>query len=249
MILFRTNFLPWWLPILFIALPACSTSQGFDRAGIQETLRHRLDLIDERTAQGPADRTATLAAPFRLGVYFVRSEFPTRESVRSMEWLGVEKDRLLQGLGPLRDNRIVRDVMILADSTILNLSRGELRQAAGRHGIDVLLLVDGIGAVDRHNNAYSLLYPTILGAYAAPGTVSDALFVIDGLLWDLRTDRLLDRITSEGQARSVGTAVAIVDAAVLREAKRQAIETFGTGLVDQLRSFAGTRPDAPSPSR
>jgi rhombotail lipoprotein len=239
----------WLLPLLFIILPACSMSHGFDREGIQEALHQRLTLVGEREAADPKEKLPVLTGPFRLGIYFMRTEFPTRQSVQPVEWLSVEKDLLIQHLKPLRDDQIVREIVTLAESTALNLTRRELRQAAVRYGIDVLLLVDGIGAVDRHNNAYSLLYPTILGAYLAPGTISDALFVIDGRVWDVRTDAVGDRKTAEGTAQQIGTAVMVEDADALRAAKHLAIEAFGAVVVEHLRSFTGGRTGAPSTLR
>lgn len=233
----------WLLPILFITLPACSMSQGFDRPGIQETLHQRLNLTGgDETTNRTGIRPARIE-PFRLGIYFVQTEFPTRQSVQTVEWLSAEKDSLIQRLMPLHDDRTVRDIVTLAESTALNLTRQELRQAAIRYGIDMLLLVDGIGAVDRHNNAYALLYPTLIGTWLAPGTVSDALFVMNGRLWDIRTDRMLDPVTAEGLAKTVGAAVLVKDSATLRQAKRAALEEFGERVTGQLRRF--TNPEQP----
>lgn len=242
-----TQPIRWFLPMLFATLTACSTSQGFDRAGMQETLNQRLHIAPEHETKGLTNRIPALAAPFRLGVYFVRTESPTRQSVRPVEWLSAEKTALMQRLAQLHSGQIVRETVILAESTVLNLTRQEFRQAAIRYGIDVLLLIDGIGAVDRHNNAYSLLYPTIIGAYLVPGTVSDALFVIDGRLWDLRTDTVGERQTAEGLAHLVGAAVMVEDADALREAKGQAIAAFGEKLADHLRSLQQGVENAPPP--
>ncbi len=249
----RVQRLQWLLPILCITLSACSTHQGFDRAGMQDTLHQRLDLVGEREFKTPEIKNAMesyppLAGPFRLGVYFVRTEFPTRQSVRSGEWLSAEKDQLVQRLAQLRRDRILREVVVLAEPTVRTLTRQELRQASVRYGIDVLLLVDGVGAVDRHNNAYALLYPTLLGAWLAPGTVIDALFILDGTLWDLRTDKLLDQQTAEGQAQRTGAVVLVEDADALKEAKDRAIDAFGGTLVDRLRSLQRER-DPASPLR
>jgi rhombotail lipoprotein len=239
----------WLLPFFFIPLSACSMSQGFDRPGIQDTLQQRLNLTGGGNTASRTETRPARVEPFRLGVYFVRTEFPTRESVQTVEWLSAEKDSLIQRLMPLREDRVIREIVTLAESTALTLTRQELRQAAIRYGIDVLLLVDGIGAVDRHNNAYSLLYPTILGAYLAPGTVSDALFVIDGRLWDVPADVVGDRETAEGTAQEVGTAVMVEDADVLRAAKRRAIDAFGAVIAERLRSFTGGQAGTRSPLR
>ena len=250
----RAQRIQWLFPILFITLSACSTGQEFDRAGMQDTLHQRMNLggareIKTTETKNAIENRSPFAEPFRLGVYFVRTEFPTHQSVQSGEWLSAEKDQLVQRLAQLRSDQILREVVVLAEPTVRTLTRQDLRQASVRYGIDVLLLVDGVGAVDRHNNAYALLYPTLLGAWLAPGTVLDALFIINGMLWDLRTDKLLDRQTAEGQAQRTGAVVLVEDADVLREAKHRAIEAFGTGLVQHLRSLTQTRSDAPAALR
>ncbi len=94
----------------------------------------------------------------------------------------------------------------------------------------------------------SIIDWTIIGAYLAPGTISDALFVIDGRLWDVPADVVGDRETAEGTAQQVGTAVMVEDAEVLRAAKRRAIDAFGVMVAERLRSFAGER-NPPSPLR
>ncbi len=239
-----TTYIRWLLPVFCLTLSACSTSKGFDRAGMRESLHQRLLIADEHEPTDSPKSTAPLSEPFRLGVYFVRTEFPTRESIHSGEWLSAEKDLLVHSLSRLRDGRIVREVVVLAEPTVRTLTRQELRQASVRYGIDVLWLVDGIGAVDRHNNAYSFLYPTIIGAWLAPGTVIDALFILNGRLWDLRIDKLLDRQTAEGQAQRTGAVVLVEDADVLKEAKHRAIEAFGGTFVDRLRSLQRERDPA-----
>ena len=249
----RAQRMQWLFPILLVTLAACSTSPEFDRAGMQDRLHQRLDLVGAREIKTAETKDAIAhaplsAGPFRLGVYFVRTEFPTRQSVHSEEWLSAEKDQLVQHLAQLRSDQILREIVVLAEPTVRTLSRQEFRQASIRYGIDVLLLVDGIGAVDRHNNAYALLYPTVIGTWLAPGTVIDALFMLTGTLWDLRTDRLLDQQTAEGQAQRTGAVVLVEDADALKEAKGLAIDAFGERVVDRLRSFQ-REPDPASPLR
>lgn len=238
----------WLLALFLTALSACSTGREFDRTGMQDTLHQRLTFLPERQSKDRTESHPLPAGPFRLGVYFVQTEFPSRESIRAAEWLSAEKDRLVQGLAPLRDDRIASEIVILAGPTVRTLTGQELQQAAARYGTDVLLLVDGVGAVSRRNNAYALLYPTLLGAWLAPGTVIDALFIIDGVLWDLRTDTIPGRQTAEGQAQRTGAVVMVNDADALNEAKVRAIEAFGRNVTDRVRSLQRDR-DGTAPSR
>lgn len=244
-----TQPIRWLFCILFVTLSACSTGQGFDRAGMQDALHQRLNLAGGHEAKNPSDSNPPLAGPFRLGVYFVRTEFPTGRSIQSAEWLSAEKDRLVQRLAPLRDDRIAGEIVVLAEPTVRTLTRQELRQAAVRYGVDVLLLVDGVGAVYRQNNAYALLYPTLIGAWLAPGTVIEALFMINGVLWDVRTDTIPGRQTAEGQAQRTGTVIMAEDTDALKEAKGRAIDAFGERLADRLRSLADKRSGDAAPLR
>lgn len=238
-----------WLPAFFLlTLSACSTGPEFDRIGMQNTLHQRLDLVAAHQTKDQTESHPLPAGPFRLGIYFVRTEFPSRESIRSAEWLSAEKDRLVQEFAQLRDDRIAHEIVILAEPTVRTLTRQELRQAAARYGADVLLLIDGVGAVHRRNNAYALLYPTVLGAWLAPGTVIDALFIIDGVLWDLRTDTIPARQTAEGQAQRTGAVIMVEDTDALNEAKGRAIDTFGRSVADRVRSLLRGR-DAAAPLR
>ena len=219
-----------------LALPSCSFSHGFDRAEIQDALQYRRVLTEESPILTGSNQAATsVTPPVRLGLYFVRTQFPTRQSIQTLEWLGTDQDRLLQRLAPLRADRTASEIVVLADSTVTTLDRQELRRACTRHGIDILAIVDGVGSVDRYNNLSSLLYLTVIGAYVVPGTVSDTLFTIDATLWDVRRDRLLDRVAAEGRATKTGAAVRLEDEEPLRDAQRAALDAFGTQLADALR--------------
>ena len=219
-----------------LTLPGCSLSNGFDRAEIQDALQYRRVLTEESPIVSGTDQAAAaLKPPVRFGLYFVRTQFPTRRSIQTLEWLGAEQDRLLQRLAPLRTDRTASEIVVLADSTLAKPDRQTLRQTCARYGIDVLAIVDGVGSVDRYNNLSSLLYLTVIGAYFVPGTISDALFTIDATVWDVRNDRLLDRVAAEGRANKTGAAVRLEDEEPLRDAQRAALDTFGTQLGETLR--------------
>jgi hypothetical protein len=97
------------------------------------------------------------------------------------------------------------------------------------------LIVDGVAAVDRYNNRFAWLYPTLLGAYLAPGTESDALVMVTGGLWAVRSEWHAPMQTVEGTSKLVGSAVMLEDSAALREAKQHAIQALGSRVTDQLR--------------
>ena len=105
--------------------------------------------------------------------------------------------------------------------------------------MDLLLIVDGAATVDRYNNYKGLLlYWTILGAYLANGTQSDALCLVRGSLWDIRRETKLVEKEAQGISKILGPAARLEDREGVTKARRQAL----TKLMDILREdFARTR--------
>lgn len=100
----------------------------------------------------------------------------------------------------------------------------------------MVLIIDGIAAVDRYNNRLAWLYPTLLGAYLLPGTESDALVMATGSLWAVRSDWHAPIQTVEIQSKVKGSAAFVEDATALQEAKQQAIHSLGKRIAEVLQS-------------
>jgi len=220
--------------VLLVALSAgCAGSQGFNRAAMNEVLH-----IDHTLNQGnraPSSLDSPLSLPFRLGIFFADHNFPNHQSLRKVEWLSADREQLLQSLAPLQDQRILTDIFVLIDSTVHTANIPEIRQAGARYGADAVLVIDGAGAIDRYNNRYAWLYPTLIGAYLAPGTESDALVMATGSLWAVRSEWHTPIQIVEGASKIVGSAVFVDDGAALEDAKKQAIQALGRRIVDQIQ--------------
>jgi hypothetical protein len=220
--------------VLIVTLSAgCASSQGFDRAAMREALHVEPTLIPD--SQPLANQTARRSPPLRLGIFFSNHDFPNRSSIRKVEWLSADRDQLLRELAPLRDEQILVDTFVLMDVTLRGEDTSGIRQAGARQGADVILIVDGAAAVDRHNNRFAWLYPTIIGAYLAPGTESDSLVIATGSLRAVRSDWFPPTQTVEGRSKVTGSAFFVEDAAALQEAKQQAIQALGKRIADQLQ--------------
>lgn len=228
--------------LLGLLLSGCANSRGFDRDAMRATFHPGAGAVAEQNVAPTASKNPATPMPFRLAFYFVQRDFPAHHTTQKAEWVSADKDALANWLMPLRDERIVTDTFFLVDSTIQGNNVGKIRQAAARYGADVVMIVDGVAAVDRYNNGYAALYPTLIGAYLAPGTESDALVMIDGSLWDARTEWLYATQTAEGRSKSVGAAVAVVDRQVLAQAKKAALDEFGKRMVDELRRLKDAPP-------
>jgi hypothetical protein len=219
---------------LVLLVAGCSGSQGFDRTAMQAIVQSSA----EAAGQAPAGSSHVTAEPprlpFRLALFFVQQAFPPEQSLRAAEWVGADKERLSGWLAPLRQEGILSDLFFLVDPTIRNADGEAIRQAASRYGADAVLMVRGVGAVDRYDNGYAALYPTLIGAYFAPGTHSDALFLISGTLHPVRSN-WRETQTVEGHAEMVGPTMAVHDAPVLTRAKQAALDELGQRMAAMLR--------------
>jgi hypothetical protein len=220
------------LVCMAIALSACAERHGFDREALKESFQQEPDVVTDRDIASVMDLQPQLPSPFRLAVYFKARAVPFHAAIHKPNWLASDKDLIIKKLKPVVDERIVKDVFVLAESTVQGTLLRDIRLAAARY---VVLIVDGAAAVDRYNNGHALWYVTGLGAYLAPGTQSDALFMIEGALWDVRTGYLYGTQSAEGTAQSVGPAVSLDDRHVVARAKEAAEESFGLHTADLLR--------------
>ena len=210
----------------------CASSQGFDRTALNEALHVEPTPIPE--SQPLASQSVHLPTPVRLGIFFASHDFPHRQSIRKVEWLARDREQLLRELSPLQDTHVLQDAFVLMDATLRGEDIRGIRQAGARYGADVVLIVDGVAAVDRYNNRFAWLYPTLLGAYLAPGTESDALVMVTGGLWAVRSEWHAPMQTVEGTSTLVGSAVLVEDIAALQEAKKHVIRALGQRIVDRF---------------
>lgn len=216
---------------LFLLCAGCASSQGWDRASVEGLLEE----ADRRFVGGVAPAQAApprATSPFRLGVYLRPADYLQRR----FEWTDEDRETVASWGKRLRELGIVEDMVLLTNSSIKGNGLPELSAAAKRYGADALLVVDGAAAVDRYNNhKAALLYWTILGAYVADGTHSDALVLAHGSLWDVRDAHRLTEERAEGAAKQVGPAAFVDDAATITEAKRHALARLLERLADRLR--------------
>ena len=223
-------------------LAGCASSQEFDR----DAMRALFEREDTRNAEHQSPEieieNSSPPTPFRLALYFVENNFPPHHNIRKAEWIGTDKDVLADSLAPLKREGITADTFLLTDSAIRGHDVREIRNAAARYGADAVLIIQGVGAVDRSNNAYAVLYVTLIGAYVAPGTVGESLFLIESNLWDTRVDRLYATQTAEGHAQVAEAAMKLDDRAMYDLAKKSALADLGRKVSDELIRLKQEKP-------
>ena len=219
---------------VLLGFGGCASSQGLSREALQDVLaQEESRFIDTQKATGPSTQPNTP----RLGLYLK----PTGFVGRQFEWTGGDRDAVLAWAQRLPSSAGGKNPGFLTLSSLKGLTLTELRSTATRYGFDWLLIIDGAAAVDRYNNyKAALLYWTILGAYLADGTHSDALCVLKATLWDVNTGARLFEERAEEQTRSVGPAALVDDAQEISRAKTMSTNLLLERVATRFTAFAGT---------
>lgn len=217
-----------------VFLAGCASSQGLHPDRLQTIIEQ-----EESRFAGPPSAAVSpppLNAP-TLGLYLTQAGFLHRE----FEWTTLDRDKILawsKGL-PLSGGKSAGFVSL---ASLKGNTLTELKNSAARYGVDWVLVFDGAATVDRYNNYKAgLLYWTILGAYFADGTHSDALCVMSATLWDVKTGAQLFKQRAQGTTTKVGPAALVDDRVEIERARSMALETLLPLLTDQFATFAGTR--------
>jgi len=228
----RCSFCLW---SILLGLGGCSSSQGLSRDALQNVIaQEESRFIDTPNAPGPSARPD---AP-RLALYLKPTGFVDRE----FEWTGGDRDAVLAWAQQLPNPAGGRNPGFLTLSSLKGQSLTELRATATRYGFDWLLVLDGAAAVDRYNNyKAALFYWTIVGAYLADGTHSDALCVVKGTLWDVKTGARLFTQQAEGTTKKVGPAALVDDREELERARKLTLDALLQRLNEQFAAFERTR--------
>ena len=221
------------LPLIILISTGCTSSQGFDRTAMGERLHGPPTSILE--SQLRAHPSARPSPPFRLGIFFAKHDIPDTPSIRKVAWLSADRDHLLRELAPLRDEQLLADTFVLMDVTLRRDDIKGIRQTGARFGADLVVIIDGIAAIDRYNNRLAWLYPTLIGAYLIPGTESDALVMATGSLWAVHSDWHAPIQIVETRSKAVGAAAFLDDNAPFHDAKRLAIQTLGNHIAEALQ--------------
>lgn len=204
----------------FLVLTGCAGSQGLHPEPLHELLRYEEQrFIGEQAPKAIATHPSGHSIP-KLGLYLRPTGFHKRE----FEWTDGDRETLLAWAKGLSSSGIVSGASFVPQSSLRGNTLTELRESAARYGADLLLIVDGAASVDRYNNYKApLLYWTILGTYLADGTHSDALCLIRGSAWDVKSGTQVFSDDAQGAAQQVGPAARVEDRAAVSQACRQAL--------------------------
>jgi hypothetical protein len=225
-----------WSPcvlVVLLQLAGCTGSQGLSLHALEDEIsRAESRFFDARpTGVAPARPDAP-----KLGLYLKPTGFLHRE----FEWTSRDRDAVLawsQGISLGRG----RSTGFLTLSSVRGQTFTELRAIAARYGVDWVLVFDGAAAVDRYNNyKAALLYWTIVGAYLADGTHSDALCLVRATLWDVKTGVRLLEEQAKAESKTVGPAALVDDLEQIEKARMAALDLLFERLAGRIGALART---------
>jgi hypothetical protein len=208
----------------------CAASKGLPPEQLRDILtQEEARFVGPQQPEQPSAGSASRASARSLGLYLKPTGFLNRE----FEWTDRDRETVLTWAKGVQASGPATSAGFVPLSSLKGHTLTELRASGARYGFDFLVVFDGAAAVDRYNNYKGpLLYWTILGAYFADGTQSDALCVVKGSVWDVKTGAQLHSEEAEGRSQMVGPAAFVDDDWGILKARQEAL----TELLAKLKS-------------
>ena len=226
----RSAAMPELAPLLFEAAAAqpVLTENHFSR---------------DKGALGEAELRAILASPVfleedaRLGVVPVASRYEPDGEVPQEATPAQVADTLEQsGLFELTTEV----------STDWPIDRGVsgLRELAGRYRTEYLLLYRQRFNQESHSNGWAALYPTLLGAFFAPGETVEEAGVLEATLFDVKTGTILFTVHERvrGEVRASPPLSSRRGAELRKQLLAEAAPKLAQQVVAKCRRLAAARP-------
>lgn len=230
----------------------CYNARGFDRGAMRQQMNRQTVQVTDDDIQATLARRPQIQFPMRIAVVVATSGYSLGQQA-NCRLTADDIDSIMSAEKDLKDEGIVSDMVIVSEALIErsysypsnnNTQLKNWRLAAARYGADALLVVNSTAATDRDSNVLSLLYLTIAGFWVSPGTRCDALYMMDGVLVDVRNEYVYATVQSEGTDH-VTRPLAILDEAVAVDgARAKAVEAFKPELLKRIRHLYGMAPVA-----
>ncbi len=218
--------------LLVITVTACSSSRGFDRGSLKNQITDQI-VVTEEDIKKVLDLKPQIPIPFKLAIYF-SNPIPERYSENAWQWLGEDKDKILEITKDLIDKNIVSNIFVINDSIVGGTDNKGIRLAAARAGADAVVIINGISDLDRYNNVLGITYILLVTPLFVPGTEADALFVTNASMWDVRNQYLYLSVEAEGTASETRPAAYINEKRVIKAAKTEALGALKQELLNRV---------------
>ena len=218
---------------LFV-LVSCS-SKGFNKESLrQELVVGESRQVTDEDIKKVLELRPQLPKPFKLGVYFVDSDFRNWD----LRWNSEDKQMIMNLEEELKKTGEVSKMFLINESVVNGKDLKSIRLAAAHHGADALLIISGVSASESYMNAWGLTYLLVLPALFVPGTNTNALFITRAALWDVRNEYLYMAVESEAVKSRKASVVSTDETKELRKAKKQSMEGLKAEIMRMAKSMS-----------
>ncbi|MBC87657.1 MAG: hypothetical protein CL677_10825 [Bdellovibrionaceae bacterium] len=223
--------------ILICGFVVGCASSGFNRGTLKGQLGVKTPVVTDAEIEKVLALKPNLPKTFKLGVFFKNSDSYYQFS--NWRWSDEDKNIFLNLSKKSDYSEMITEVFQILPSTISG--EGDLnsiRLAAARHGADAVLIVSGVGEVDRYTNNLGWSYFLIAPALFVPGSEADALFMANATLWDVRNGYLY--LTAEAESQTSNTYIAAYgkeNKQLLEVSKNKALKKLDEELLKMVQGI------------
>jgi hypothetical protein len=205
-------------------LQAGCSAKGFHREDLQEQLAVTHPVFDETDIKEAFNKKPNLPRQFKLGVYFRPPQQSYYKSTQAWRWNDQDKTVMDDIARDLKQQGLVADVFPILNSVVQSDDLKSLRLVAAKHQADAILIISGVGEVERYANRWAWTYFLLAPTLFVPGSVAETLFITSASLWDVKNEYLYLTAESEGVTKDTYAALFGKDDKVLiDEAKAQSL--------------------------
>lgn len=230
------------LPFLFLSLCGCTHlgAASFDRNALRERLKDGSVQMPDSTIAAARDLKPQLRFPCRIAVYLQPENGDWR-------WTPEDKAAMEVWATALKKEGIAADVFTLPQILTAKSDKGdlkELRVAAAKCGADVLLVIHAASQTTSYKNFAAVFNLTIVGGFVVPGSHSDSLFAIEGVLLDVDNGYIYTAMQAESVGKIMRPTFVIEDKDAVAKAKTKAVAAFSDDVLKRMRVLATLPPAA-----
>ena len=214
-----------------ILLSACGTLSGLYGPRKTEKSSSVVSFLYPKESEPlVAPAVPVLRLPLRVGLAFA----PTHSSSREGEFAEAQKTELLKRVAAeFKANSFIQSIDVIPTSYLRSAGGFEnLDQVRSLLGVDVIALLayDQVQFTDE--NKLSLAYWTIVGAYFFKGNKNDTHTLLEAVVYDIPSRKLLFRAPGASQLTASSTAVEIRD-----KLRRDSAEGFSQATDDLIKNL------------
>lgn len=215
------------LLISLLALAVLSGCAGHVKQQRSSSVVSYLYPDKDRPLETPA--IPQLKLPMRVGIAFV-----PEGSGRNEGFTETEKTRLLSEVAAhFKQQPFVSDIEILPSVYLRSGGSFEnLDQLRALHGIDVMVLVAYDQTQFTDEGLASITYWTLIGAYIIPGEKNDTHTMVDAVVYDIASRKLLFRAPGVSHIKGRSTPVNLSE-----ELRKDSVEGFQQASIDLIHNL------------